>query len=252
MRVFGIMGEKFEGERENNMFCGNCGNQIQDQAASCPFCGCQLVAAPQPMMQQAMPQQAVQQFAPQQQVAPQAVPQPAVQQVMPQQQFQPQAVPQPAVQQVMPQQQVQPQAVPMQAAPQAGVPVQAAAAPAISLAPVSVSVIAPKNANKERINLESGAIWYVEITNNVLIISRKGGPASMMFGALGVLVTNAMCSMKPSLTFTADQIRNMSYEKVLGGQLLRMDLVDGKILSIKAKPDVEQTIENWWRSQIQR
>ncbi|MCR5057848.1 MAG: hypothetical protein K6A81_04440 [Clostridiales bacterium] len=168
------------------------------------------------------------------------------------QQFQPQAVPQPAVQQVMPQQQVQPQAVPMQAAPQAGVPVQAAAAPAISLAPVSVGVIAPKNANKERINLESGAIWYVEITNNVLIISRKGGPASMMFGALGVLVTNAMCSMKPSLTFTADQIRNMSYEKVLGGQLLRMDLVDGKILDIKAKPDVEQTIENWWRSQMQR
>ena len=237
MRVFGIMGEKFEGERENNMFCGNCGNQIQDQAASCPFCGCQLVAAPQP----AMPQQAVQQFAPQQQVAPQAVPQPAVQQVMPQQQFQPQAVPQPAVQQVMPQQQVQPQAVPMQAAPQAGVPVQAAAAPAISLAPVSVSVIAPKNANKERVNLESGAIWYVEITNNVLIISRKGGPASMMFGALGVLATNAMCS-----------IRNMSYEKVLGGQLLRMDLVDGKILDIKAKLDVEQTIENWWRSQMQR
>ena len=229
MRVFGIMGEKFEGERENNMFCGNCGNQIPDQVANCPFCGCQLVAAPQ----QAMPQQAVQQFAPQQQVAPQAVPQPAMQQVMPQQP-------------------VAPQAVPMQAAPQAGVPVQAAAAPAISLAPVSVGVIAPKNANKERINLESGAIWYVEITNNVLIISRKGGPASMMFGALGVLVTNAMCSMKPSLTFTADQIRNMSYEKVLGGQLLRMDLVDGKILDIKAKLDVEQTIETWWRSQMQR
>ncbi len=181
------------------MFCGNCGNQIPDQVENCPFCGCRLVATPQP---------AVQQYAPQPQVQPQTVP------------------------------------------TQAGVPVQAAAAPAVCLAPVSVGLSTPKNANKERINLEAGAIWYVEITNNVLIISHKGGTASMMFGALGYFLTNAMCSMKPSLTFTADQIRNMTYKKVLGGQLLQIELFDGKLLSINAKADVENTIENWWRNQM--
>ena len=210
------------------MFCGNCGNQIQDQVANCPFCGCPVTAAPQP-----------------------AVPQPAMQQ-MPVQPVPQQAVPQPAVQQVMPQQQTVPQAVPMQAAPQAGAPVQAAAAPTYSLAPVCVTVLNPKNANKERIKLETAAMWYVEITNNLLIFSRKGGVASMMFGALGAIATNALCSRKPSLTFTPDQIRNMSYQKALGGQLLQIELTDGKLLDIKAKPDVESTIENWWRSQVQR
>ena len=210
------------------MFCGNCGNQIQDQVANCPFCGCPVTAAPQA-----------------------AVPQPAFQQVG-SQPVQPQAVPQPAVQQVMPQQQTVPQAVPMQAAPQAGSPVQAAAAPTYSLAPVCVTVLNPKNANKERIKLETAAMWYVEITNNLLIFSRKGGVASMMFGALGAIATNALCSRKPSLTFTPDQIRNMSYQKALGGQLLQIELTDGKLLDIKAKPDVESTIENWWRSQVQR
>ena len=184
--------------------------------------------------------------------APQpAVPQPAMQQ-MPLQPVPQQAVPQPAVQQVMPQQQTVPQAVPMQAAPQAGSPVQAAAAPTYSLAPVCVTVLNPKNANKERIKLETAAMWYVEITNNLLIFSRKGGVASMMFGALGAIATNALCSRKPSLTFTPDQIRNMSYQKALGGQLLQIELTDGKLLDIKAKPDVESTIENWWRSQVQR
>ncbi|MBR5039654.1 MAG: hypothetical protein IKX68_00870 [Clostridiales bacterium] len=211
------------------MFCGNCGNQIQDQVANCPFCGCPVTAAPQA-----------------------AVPQPAMQQ-MPVQPVPQQAVPQPAVQQVMPQQQTVPQAVPMQAAPQAaGVPMQAAAAPVVSLEPVCVSVLNPKNANKERIKLETAAMWYVEITNNLLIFSRKGGVASMMFGALGAIATNALCSRKPSLTFTPDQIRNMSYQKALGGQLLQIELTDGKLLDIKAKPDVESTIENWWRSQVQR
>ena len=210
------------------MFCGNCGNQIQDQVANCPFCGCPVMAAPQP-----------------------AVPQPAMQQ-MPLQPVPQQAVPQPAVQQVMPQQQTVPQAVPMQAAPQAGAPVQAAAAPTYSLAPVCVTVLNPKNANKERVKLETAAMWYVEITNNLLIFSRKGGMASMMFGALGAIATNALCSRKPSLTFTPDQIRNMSYQKALGGQLLQIELTDGKLLDIKAKPDVESTIENWWRSQVQR
>ena len=210
------------------MFCGNCGNQIQDQVANCPFCGCPVMAAPPP-----------------------AVPQPAMQQ-MPLQPVPQQAVPQPAVQQVMPQQQTVPQAVPMQAAPQAGAPVQAAAAPTYSLAPVCVTVLNPKNANKERVKLETAAMWYVEITNNLLIFSRKGGMASMMFGALGAIATNALCSRKPSLTFTPDQIRNMSYQKALGGQLLQIELTDGKLLDIKAKPDVESTIENWWRSQVQR
>ena len=211
------------------MFCGNCGNQIQDQVANCPFCGCPVTAAPQA-----------------------AVPQPAFQQVG-SQPVQPQAVPQPAVQQVMPQQQVAPSAVPMQAAPQAaGVPMQAAAAPVVSLEPVCVSVLNPKNANKERIKLETAAMWYVEITNNVLVVSRKGGTASMMFGALGALATGALCSRKPSLTITPDQIRNMTYEKALGGQLLRIELFDGKLLDIKSKIEIENTIENWWRSQVQR
>lgn len=212
------------------MFCGNCGNQIQDQVANCPFCGFPVMAAPQAV------QQAFQQ----------AVPQPAMQQ-MPVQPMPQQAVPQPAMQQVVPQQ-VMPQAVPMQA----GAPVQAVAAPAFSMAPVCVTVLNPKNANKERIKLETAAMWYVEITNNLLIFSRKGGMASMMFGALGAIATSALCSLKPSLTFTPDQIRNMSYQKALGGQLLHIELTDGKLLDVKAKADVESTIENWWRSQVQR
>ena len=199
------------------MFCGNCGKQIADDARFCMYCGWQ-VAAPQPAAQQ-----------PIQQVAPQAVPQ-----VQPQVQAMPvqQAVP---VQQAMPVQ--QPDQLPM------GMGVGTV------MEPICVTLLTPKNAQKERIKLASAAMYYIEIKNNSLVISGKGGAASYMFGAVGALVTAAACDLKPVLTIAPNQISNMTYAKKFG-DILSLELSDGKILQIKSQMKVLNTVENWWRSQL--
>lgn len=245
------------------MFCMNCGKQIPDMSAFCQYCGNAVAAFQQPQAQ--MPQ-AVPQAAPQAQM-PQAVPQAAPQ--MPQPAPVPQVAPQPAPvysqapQQVQPQYNAvpqqpvyapQPQAVPqMQAAPQAvpqmpqAVPVQAD--PSVILEPICVSLLTPKNAQKDRLKLENAAMYYIEIRNNTLIISGKGGAASYMFGAVGALVTAAACDIKPITSFAPSQIRNMTYGKKFG-DILIVELFDGKLLEIKTKLEVLNTVENWWRSQL--
>ncbi|MCR5275391.1 MAG: zinc-ribbon domain-containing protein [Clostridiales bacterium] len=207
------------------MYCGSCGRPIADDARFCMFCGWQVV----------VPQQAVQQ--PMQQAAPQAVPQ-----VQPQ--VQPQAVPQ-----------VQPQAMPVQQPIQQAVPMQQPAQMPMGMGagtimePICVTLITPKNAQKEKLKLESAAMYYIEINNNTLIISGKGGAASYMFGAVGAIVTAAACDLKPVLMIAPNQIRNMTYEKKFG-DILSLELFDGKLLQIKSKMEVLNTVENWWRSQL--
>ena len=207
------------------MYCGSCGRPIADDARFCMFCGWQVV----------VPQQAVQQ--PVQQPVQQAVPQ-----VQPQ--VQPQAVPQPQPQ-AMPVQQPIQQAVPMQQPAQMPMGMGAGTI----LEPICVTLITPKNAQKEKLKLESAAMYYIEINNNTLIISGKGGAASYMFGAVGAIVTAAACDLKPVLMIAPNQIRNMTYEKKFG-DVLSLELFDGKILQIKTKMEVMNTVENWWRSQL--
>lgn len=271
------------------MFCMNCGKQIPDMSAFCQYCGNAVAAfqqpqaqpmpqaAPQAQMPQTVPQAAPQmpQPAPVPQVAPQPAPvySQAPQQVQPQYNAvpqqpvyapQPQVAPQPvpvapaytpAPQQVAPQPApaapVYPQ-VPQQVAPQ---PQPAPAVPtvqgfALSMAPVCCGLISPKNAAKERIQLENAAMWYVEITNNMLVFSKKGGTASMMFGAIGALATIAACDLKPVMSYAASQIRNLKYESKLGGQVLIIEMIDGKLLQVKAKINELNQIEAWWRSQF--
>ena len=207
------------------MYCGSCGRPIADDARFCMFCGWQVV----------VPQQAVQQ--PVQQPVQQAVPQ-----VQPQ--VQPQAVPQPQPQAMSVQQPIQ-QAVPMQQPAQMPMGMGAGTI----LEPICVTLITPKNAQKEKLKLESAAMYYIEINNNTLIISGKGGAASYMFGAVGAIVTAAACDLKPVLMIAPNQIRNMTYEKKFG-DVLSLELFDGKILQIKTKMEVMNTVENWWRSQL--
>ena len=217
------------------MYCGSCGRPIADDARFCMFCGWQVVV-PQQAVQQPM-QQAAPQVQPVQQIAPQAVPQ-----VQPQ--VQPQAVPQP-----------QPQAMPVQQPIQQAVPMQQPAQMPMGMGagtimePICVTLLTPKNAQKEKLKLESAAMYYIEINNNTLIISGKGGAASYMFGAVGALVTAAACDLKPVLMIAPNQIRNMTYEKKFG-DVLSLELFDGKILQIKTKMEVMNTVENWWRSQL--
>ena len=231
------------------MYCGSCGRPIADDAKFCMFCGWQVVI-PQQTVPQVQPMQAVQPVQPVQQPM-QAMPQMAPQmQAVPMQQPQyaqaPQVQPQYAqAPQVQPVQQVapQPQAAPMQQA----APMSMGAG--TMLEPICVSVITPKNAQKERIKLDVYPMYYVEITNNNLIISGKGGAASYMFGAVGALVTAAACDLKPILAIAPDKIRNMTYEKKFG-DILVLEMHDGKLLQIKTKLEVLNTIENWWRSQL--
>ena len=196
------------------MFCGNCGKQIQEGARFCQFCGWQVVVSSQEMPQ-AMPQQMVQQ----------PIQQPA------------QAAAQPIPVQATPAPAMQPQGMP--------VPV----ATGVVLEPVCVSILTPKNKAKERVNLGTAALLYVEIRDNSLIISGKGGTASYMFGALGALVTAAACGTKPIMELAPNQIRNMTYIKK-HGDLLELELSDGKLLQIKTKLETLNLIESWWRSQI--
>ena len=182
-----------------------------------------------------------------QQVAPQPAPAAPVypqvpQQVAPQPQMQ--AVPQPIAQ---PQMQAAPQAAPQ---PQPAPAVPTVQGFALSMAPVCCGLISPKNAAKERIQLENAAMWYVEITNNMLVFSKKGGTASMMFGAIGALATIAACDLKPVMSYAANQIRNLKYESKLGGQVLILEMIDGKLLQVKAKINELNQIEAWWRSQF--
>ncbi|MBR6254328.1 MAG: zinc ribbon domain-containing protein [Clostridiales bacterium] len=203
------------------MYCGSCGRPIADDARFCMFCGWQVV----------VPQQAVPQVQPQ--VQPQAVPQP-----------QPQAMPvQQPIQQAVPQ--VQPQAIPVQQPAQMPMGMGAGTI----MEPICVTLITPKNAQKEKLKLESAAMYYIEINNNTLIISGKGGAASYMFGAVGAIVTAAACDLKPVLMIAPNQIRNMTYEKKFG-DILSLELFDGKLLQIKSKMEVLNTVENWWRSQL--
>lgn len=115
--------------------------------------------------------------------------------------------------------------------------------------PICVTLLTPKNAQKEKLKLESAAMYYIEINNNTLIISGKGGAASYMFGSVGAIVTAAACDLKPVLMIAPNQIRNMTYEKKLG-DILSLELFDGKLLQIKSKMEVLNTVENWWRSQL--
>lgn len=203
------------------MYCGSCGRPIADDARFCMFCGWQVV----------VPQQAVQQ--PVQQAVPQVQPQ-----------VQPQAVPQP-----------QPQAMPVQQPIQQAVPMQQPAQMPMGMGagtimePICVTLLTPKNVQKEKLKLESAAMYYIEINNNTLIISGKGGAASYMFGAVGAIVTAAACDLKPVLMIAPNQIRNMTYEKKFG-DILSLELFDGKLLQIKSKMEVLNTVENWWRSQL--
>lgn len=219
------------------MYCGSCGRPIADDARFCMFCGWQVVV-PQQAVQQPV-QQAVPQVQPQ--VQPQAVPQP-----------QPQAMPvQQPIQQAVPQ--AQPQAMPVQQPIQQ--PIQQPAQMPMGMGagtimePICVTLITPKNAQKEKLKLESAAMYYIEINNNTLIISGKGGAASYMFGAVGAIVTAAACDLKPVLMIAPNQIRNMTYEKKFG-DILSLELFDGKLLQIKSKMEVLNTVENWWRSQL--
>ena len=245
------------------MFCMNCGKQIPDESVFCQYCGKPVVMAA-PQVQPApvaapQPQPAPAYVPAPQQVAPQPVPAAPVYPQVPQQ-VAPQPVPVapayvPAPQQVAPQPApaapVYPQ-VPQQVAPQ---PQPAPAVPtvqgfALSMAPVCCGLISPKNAAKERIQLENAAMWYVEITNNMLVFSKKGGTASMMFGAIGALATMAACDLKPVMSYAASQIRNLKYESKLGGQVLIIEMIDGKLLQVKAKINELNQIEAWWRSQF--
>lgn len=197
------------------MYCGSCGRPIADDARFCMFCGWQVV----------VPQQAVQQ--PVQQAVPQVQPQ-----------VQPQAVPQ-----------VQPQAMPVQQPIQQPAQMPMGMGAGTIMEPICVTLITPKNAQKEKLKLESAAMYYIEINNNTLIISGKGGAASYMFGAVGAIVTAAACDLKPVLMIAPNQIRNMTYEKKFG-DILSLELFDGKLLQIKSKMEVLNTVENWWRSQL--
>ena len=197
------------------MYCGSCGRPIADDARFCMFCGWQVV----------VPQQAVQQ--PMQQAVPQVQPQ-----------VQPQAVPQP-----------QPQAMPVQQPIQQPAQMPMGMGAGTIMEPICVTLITPKNAQKEKLKLESAAMYYIEINNNTLIISGKGGAASYMFGAVGAIVTAAACDLKPVLMIAPNQIRNMTYEKKFG-DILSLELFDGKLLQIKSKMEVLNTVENWWRSQL--
>lgn len=193
------------------MFCGSCGKPIADDARFCMYCGWQVVV-PQPAVQQ--------QVQPQMQlVAPEVQPQP-----------QPQVM---LVQQAVPVQ--QPAQLPMGAG--------------TVMEPICVTLITPKNAQKERLKLASAAMYYIEINNNSLVISGKGGAASYMFGAVGALVTAAACDLKPVLTIAPNQIRNMTYEKKFGN-ILSLELSDGKLLQIKSQMELLNKVENWWRSQL--
>lgn len=197
------------------MYCGSCGRPIADDARFCMFCGWQVV----------VPQQAVQQ--PVQQAVPQVQPQ-----------VQPQAVPQP-----------QPQAMPVQQPIQQPAQMPMGMGAGTIMEPICVTLLTPKNAQKEKLKLESAAMYYIEINNNTLIISGKGGAASYMFGAVGAIVTAAACDLKPVLMIAPNQIRNMTYEKKFG-DILSLELFDGKLLQIKSKMEVLNTVENWWRSQL--
>ena len=197
------------------MYCGSCGRPIADDARFCMFCGWQVV----------VPQQAVQQ--PVQQAVPQVQPQ-----------VQPQAVPQP-----------QPQAMPVQQPIQQPAQMPMGMGAGTIMEPICVTLITPKNAQKEKLKLESAAMYYIEINNNTLIISGKGGAASYMFGAVGAIVTAAACDLKPVLMIAPNQIRNMTYEKKFG-DILSLELFDGKLLQIKSKMEVLNTVEKWWRSQL--
>ena len=197
------------------MYCGSCGRPIADDARFCMFCGWQVV----------VPQQAVQQ--PVQQAVPQVQPQ-----------VQPQAVPQ-----------VQPQAMPVQQPIQQPAQMPMGMGAGTIMEPICVTLLTPKNAQKEKLKLESAAMYYIEINNNTLIISGKGGAASYMFGAVGAIVTAAACDLKPVLMIAPNQIRNMTYEKKFG-DILSLELFDGKLLQIKSKMEVLNTVENWWRSQL--
>ena len=115
--------------------------------------------------------------------------------------------------------------------------------------PICVTLLTPKNAQKEKLKLESAAMYYIEINNKTLIISGKGGAASYMFGSVGAIVTAAACDLKPVLMIAPNQIRNMTYEKKFG-DILSLELFDGKLLQIKSKMEVLNTVENWWRSQL--
>ena len=197
------------------MYCGSCGRPIADDARFCMFCGWQVV----------VPQQAVQQ--PMQQAVPQVQPQ-----------VQPQAVPHP-----------QPQAMPVQQPIQQPAQMPMGMGAGTIMEPICVTLLTPKNAQKEKLKLESAAMYYIEINNNTLIISGKGGAASYMFGAVGAIVTAAACDLKPVLMIAPNQIRNMTYEKKFG-DILSLELFDGKLLQIKSKMEVLNTVENWWRSQL--
>ena len=201
------------------MFCAKCGKPILEGARFCQFCGWQVVVSPQPVQQ--VVQQPVQQVVPQQ--VQQVVPQPVQQQVPVTQ-----AAPAPAM---------QPQEMP------------APASTGVVLEPLCVTILTPKNAAKERVNLGSSALLYVEIRDNTLFITGKGGTASSMFGALGVLVTAAACSNKPIMEISPNQIRNMSYIKKFG-DILQLELIDGKLLQFKTSLEKLNVIEGWWRSQI--
>lgn len=218
------------------MFCINCGKQLPDGSAFCQFCGSPVQAvaqqAPQqPVPQYAAPQQAVPQYAPVQQPVPQY------------------AAPQQAVPQYAPQ-----QAVPQYAAPQqayAPAP-QMAAGSAITLTPVAIGLVSPKNAAGEKAHLEAAAMWYVEITNNQLVFSTQGNVASYMFGAIGALASMASGDLKPSFFIEAQNIRDIRFEKKLGGQVIIIELLSGKLLQVKAKIDVLNTIDSWWRLNTHR
>lgn len=212
------------------MFCINCGKQIPDESAFCQYCGSAVNAVPQaPQQQVVAPVPATPQYTP----APQPM---APQQATPQY-----AAPAP---QAAPQYAPMPQMAP-QAAPQ--FPGQS-----ITMAPVAIGLISPKNAAGEKAKLDNAAFWYVEITNNQLVFSTKGNMASSMFGAVGALATMAACDLKPSFYVEAQSVRNMHYEKKLGGQVLIIELMSGKLLQLKTKLELLNTIENWWRMNIQR
>ena len=220
------------------MFCFNCGKEISDTSAFCLYCGSPV----KKVAQQPVPQQVAPQYAPAQQPAPQY------------------AAPQQVAPQYAPAQQPAPQyAAPQQVAPQYAAPQQAyAPAPqmtagsAITLSPVAIGLVSPKNAAGERAKLESAALWYVEITNNQLVFSAQGNAASYMFGAIGALATMAAGDLKPSFFVEPQNIRDMRYEKKLGGQVLIIELLSGKLLQLKTKLETLNLIETWWRQNMQR
>lgn len=195
------------------MFCINCGKQIPDESAFCQYCGSAVNKVPQ------VPQQVV-------------APMPAAPQYTP--------APQPMA--------------PQQAAPQYAAPApQTAPAPqAFTMTPVAIGLTSPKNAAGQRAPLEAAPLWYVEIANNQLVFSTQGNAASYMFGAIGALATMAACDLKPSFYVEPTSIRSIHYEKKLGGQVMIIELLSGNLLQLKAKIDILNTIENWWRMNIQR